>query len=399
ALGALHVGVDAGLAQNHVGDSGDYAYPPVSTTARENMTSGDARVTLALDRAQSTTTLDLSGTRKTFLYTFDPDDPAYAAGNLFGGTTQYESEGRAQLSLRDVIESASSTLVAGIDLARGSGRIDDGISPASLPFAQTAAYAQETLVTPSGIRTELGLRGERDGAYGGIVAPSLGVRVPLGADLDVRANAATGFRAPDLTELIYPTYSNPNLRPERSKSTDLALDAPGLLGGASLRWFTENGNDLIAINPSYDYTAPTSGANPYLINVARYSIAGFVGSIRTRPFHGFTSSLALTDTYRALDLTSIATRLARRPVLSTDLTLEYGSRYGVLDGLGLVAHGVLSHETANTEFARVDAYVRLRMAPAALLSLRVYNLGDERYADVSGFPMPGRTFALELSTR
>src|SRR5581483_8782204 len=170
----------------------------------------DARVTLALDRAQSTTTLDLSGTRKTFLYTFDPDDPAYAAGNLFGGTTQYESEGRAQLSLRDVIESASSTLVAGIDLARGSGRIDDGISPASLPFAQTAAYAQETLVTPSGIRTELGLRGERDGAYGGIVAPSLGVRVPLGADLDVRANAATGFRAPDLTELIYPTYSNPN---------------------------------------------------------------------------------------------------------------------------------------------------------------------------------------------
>ncbi len=397
--GALRIGVDAGLAENHVGDPGDFAFPPLSTTARENMTAGDGRVTLALDRAQSTTTLDLSGTSRTFLYTFSPDDPAYAAGNIFGGTTQVETEGRVQASLRDVIESRTSTLVAGIDLAHGAGRVDDGLHPASLPFAQTAAYAQETLVAPDGIRTELGLRGERDGAYGGIVAPSLGVRIPLGAALDLRANAATGFRAPDLTELIYPTYSNPNLRPERSKSTDVALDAPALLGGASLRWFSENGNDLIAINSNYDYGAATSPANPYLINVARYAIAGFVGSIRTQAFHGISSSLSLTDTYRALDLTSLAARLARRPVLAGDLTLEYGSPRGLLDGAGFLAHAVGPHDTPDTEFTRVDAYVRLRAAPSALVSLRVFNLGNERYADVSGFPMPGRTFALELSTR
>jgi len=397
--GALRVGVDAGLAQNHVGDPGDYAFPPLSTTARENMTAGDARVSLALDRAQSSTTLDLSGTSRTFLYTFSPDDPAYAAGNLFGGTTQVEREGRVQASLRDVVESAGSTLVAGIDLARGVGRVDDGLTPVSLPFAQTAVYVQETLVAPSGIRTELGVRGERDGAYGGIVAPSLGVRVPLGAALDLRANAATGFRAPDVTELAYPVYSNPNLRPERSKSTDVALDAPRFLGGASLRWFTENGNDLIAINPAYDYAAPTSAANPYLINVARYAIAGFVGSVRTRSYHGLTSSVALTDTYRALDLTSVAARLARRPVLAADLTLEYGAPRGLLDAAGFLAHAVGPHDTPDTEFTRVDAYVRLRAAPGALVSLRVFNLGNERYADVSGFPMPGRTFALELSTR
>jgi hypothetical protein len=32
--------------------------------------------------------------------------------------------------------------------------------------------------------------------------------------------------------------------------------------------------------------------------------------------------------------------------------------------------------------------------------LRGFNLGDERYAEISGgYPMPGRWFALELSSR
>ena len=34
-----------------------------------------------------------------------------------------------------------------------------------------------------------------------------------------------------------------------------------------------------------------------------------------------------------------------------------------------------------------------------LVTLRGYNLGDERYAEIGGYAMPGRSFALELSTR
>jgi vitamin B12 transporter len=398
-IGSLRIDGSAGLRDDHLGAPGDFAFPPVSRTARENTTTGDARARLGIDRAHSSTTLELSGTTLTSTYSFDPNDPAVAAFNLFGGTTQITREGRVQASLRDVVRSETSTLVAGIDLARGVGRVDDGLAPATLGFAQTAAYAQESFTVAGGTRFDLGLRGERDGGYGGIVAPSLGARVPLGGGFQVRANYATGFRTPDITDLAFPTFSNPNLRPERSHGGDLSLDAP-LLGGASLRWFVENGNDLIATNPNYDFSSPTSGTNPFLINVARFSIAGFVGTIRSRPFHGFTSSLALTDTYRALDLTGTAMRLARRPVLAGDLTLEYANaRPGALDAAGFLAHLVGPHDTPDTEYTRVDAYVRFRAAPAALVSLRIVNLGDARYADVSGFPMPGRSFALELSTR
>ncbi len=399
-LGALRVGLDAGLAQNHLGVPGDAAFPPLSPTARENTTAGDGRLRLALDRARSSASLELSGTTRTALYRFAPDDPAVAAGNLFGGTTQISREGRLQASLRDVVENAHGSLVAGLDLARGVGRVDDGLTPASLAFAQSALYAQQTFAAPGGARTYVGLRSERDGGFGGTLAPSLGTRLPLGAGLALRANYATGFRAPDLDELVYPVFSNPALRPERSRGGDLALDAPGLLGGASLRWFTQSGRDLISPNPAYDFTAPTSPANPYLINVARYAIAGFVGTLRTRPYHSFRSALALTDTYRALDLTAAATRLPRRPVLASDLSLEYaGPAAGLLESAGILAHAVGPHDTRDTEYARVDAYLRLRATRDALLSLRAFNLGNERYADVSGYPQPGRWFGLELSTR
>jgi vitamin B12 transporter len=398
-LGVLGIAFDAGLRSEHLGAPGDAAFPPLATTARENTTTGDARLRLSLDRARSTTTLELSGTTLSSVYTFSDTDPAFVAFNLFGGTTQLSTEGRAQLSLRDVVRSDGSTLVAGIDLAHGAGRVDDGITPSSLGFAQTAAYAQESLTAHDGARLDLGLRAERDGAYGGIFAPSIGVRIPLGG-LALRANAATGFRAPDVTDLIYPTYSNPNLRPERTRGGDLALDAPGLLGGASLRWFSQNGNDLISPNANYDYGAPTSPSNPYLINVSKFSIAGFVASIRTSSFHGISSSVALTDTYRALDLTGVAMRLPRRPVIGANVTLEYANaRPGFFDSAGMLAYAVGPHDTPDTEFTRVDGYLRFRAARNTLVSFRAFNLGNERYADVSGYPMPGRTFGVELSTR
>ena len=397
-LGAFRTGFDAGAQSTHLGLPGDAAFPPLSITNRQNDAALDVRARIARDRSDGSTSFEISATRRTVLYTFDANDPAALAFNLFGGTTQVSTEGRVQASLREVREDAHGTTVAGIDLAHGAARVDDGIAPAVLPFAQTALYAQRTIVTGGGARFSAGLRAERDGASGGILAPSLGAKLPLGA-LVLRANAATGFRAPDITELAYPGFSNPALRPERSRGGDIAVDAPGVLGGATLRWFRQNGNDLVAINPGFDFSSPSGSANPFLINVSRYAIAGFVGSLRTRAFHGFTTSLSLTDTYEALDLTGAARRLARRPVLVADTALEYAVPGGMLASAGILVHAAGPHDTRDTEFVTVDAYARLRVGAGALLSLRARNLGNERYADVSGYPMPGRWLGLELSTR
>jgi outer membrane receptor protein involved in Fe transport len=50
-------------------------------------------------------------------------------------------------------------------------------------------------------------------------------------------------------------------------------------------------------------------------------------------------------------------------------------------------------------YSDLTAYASFRLAPKMLLTLRGYNLGNERYAEVSGYPMPGRTFAVELTAK
>ena len=50
-------------------------------------------------------------------------------------------------------------------------------------------------------------------------------------------------------------------------------------------------------------------------------------------------------------------------------------------------------------YTDADAYLRYRIAKGAILSLRLQNAGDERYAPIYGYPAPGRTFFVELATR
>jgi len=77
-----------------------------------------------------------------------------------------------------------------------------------------------------------------------------------------------------------------------------------------------------------------------------------------------------------------------------------GAQNARLAGLGVVAHTEGLRDPAGAfTYTRIDAYARLRLAPHALLSLRGNNLGNERYAVIAGYPLPGRAFFLDLSTR
>jgi outer membrane cobalamin receptor len=47
----------------------------------------------------------------------------------------------------------------------------------------------------------------------------------------------------------------------------------------------------------------------------------------------------------------------------------------------------------------VDVFVRGRLTRDTVLSVRAQNIGNERYQPILGYPAPGRTVELELSTR
>ena len=358
----------------------------LTPNARQHTSFDDASLAVTRAGAQSSLSLTLAGSRQALVYA-DPDN---------GGESD-TYDGRGQLSLRDVVTSTRDTVVAGMDVSRESALLSLGPSgpPPNLTasLAQSAAYGQLTHAFGTRWTVTGGLRGENDAPFGSILAPSLGTSVRVG-DVKLAGNVGEAFRVPTIVDLYYPGFSNPNLQPEKSLDTDLTVATDHLLGGASLGWFSRAANDLIVLDSNF---VPQNRQHAH--------IDGLMATIRTKPMHGVVTSLSITDLYRAQDTSAGAdnARLPFSPTLQSILTLERpigASPWGFgIDARIIGPHVESATPAATGGYTAVDAFVRVRAARTGVVSLRVNDLGDERYAPIVGYPVPGRTFTLEYATR
>ncbi len=403
-VGTFDVTLRAGLTSDHVGAPGAFGFE--SPSSRETDVNGNASVSAVHKTAQSETTVQFGGTRQQITFACDPSaDP-----NCFQNVPSLDTENRLDFSARNDVSGSNERLLYGVDLARGAVRSDAG-GPISVDaLAQAAAYAQEKSLTKWG-GFYYGLRAERDGSLGGEFSPSAGVLVRFSNEATVKANVATAFRAPNASELYFPGYGNPSLSAERAKVADLTIDDSRLLGGASIAWFANRTNDLIVPTPvkAGSTCAPDPSSFVYEpCNIARASIQGLTLDIRTQPSNGFTASLNVTDLYRAENIDT-QTRLPNQAVIGANLRLDYTARSNaLLDSWGVWLRAAGARGFVDPEqppfyqpaaYTTVDAYARLRIGRDLRLNLRGYNLGNERYAAVSGFPMPGRSFQVEVSSK
>jgi vitamin B12 transporter len=378
--------VDAALGDDAVtiGVPGNLAF--LTPHAVQNTAQQDAHVTLTRHGARSAVSLSFAGARQQLAYN-DPDNG--------GETDTYDARG--QISLREVMAGERNSLVTGIDVSRESALLYLGPSSvppiASAALSQSAAYAQYRSTLVDGVVATLGLRGEHDAPQGSVIVPSLGTLIRFGP-ARLAVNYAGTFRVPTIDELYFPGFANPSLVPERSKNFDAGLRMPLRTISISLDWFNRQAVNLIALDQNF---IPQ--------NIARASLAGFVLSAHTAPLAGIVASAGITDMYRALNETlgQPITRLDFEPVMTTILGLEKtfgpgGFAFGVnaqVRGPHGEEGGTIVRDGATT----VDAYVRGRVAPTAIVTLRARNLGNERYAPILGYPAAGRTFELELSTK
>jgi vitamin B12 transporter len=402
-LGSIDAAFRAGIASDGVGVN--FGYNPFGTPAfarlsRDADLNEDADLTLSHKSAQAQATLQFGATRQDLVYHCN-DGPNFCYPTT---SSSYDTEGRVDLGLRNAVTGADEDIQYGIDLSRGVVRSDAGLSPgAGVPavsydaLAQSAAYVQQRYTQRWG-QWYAGLRGERDGSLGGEFSPSAGLTVRLSNEASFKVNAASAFRAPNASELYYPGFGDPALRPERAKVADATIVDTSVLGGASLGWFTNWTNQLITLNP-------TTFA---LQQVQRAQMQGFTFDVKTLPYNGFVASFNATDLYRAQNMDA-NTRLPARPVMLANLGLEFrGAASSELDSWGVTVR--MAGQRGNVDptqplyyqpaaFASTDAYLRLRAGGGAFVTLRGYNLGNERYAEINGYPMPGRSYALEVSTK
>jgi vitamin B12 transporter len=376
--------VDASLGNDAVklGVPGNLSF--LTPLALQATAQGDGHISVTRHTPNSALSLSFSGANARLDY----DDPQNGGEN-----DTYDS--RTQVSLRDVIANPSGSLVTGIDLSRESVLLNLGtfaVPPASSAAQSSSAiYAQYRDSISNSVILTAGLRGEHDAPQASVLEPAFGTSVQLGSTR-FSANYAGTFRVPTLDELYYPGFSNPSLVPERSKNLDATFNAPLGGAGASLGWFDREATNLIALNASF---VPE--------NIAQASLAGFVFSAHTAPFHDLVAKVGITDMYRAQNLTlgQPAVRLDFEPVTTTTLGLERGFSGNVV-AFGADAQIQSPHNESGVlrgGQTTVNAYVRGRFAQNVIASIRVYNLGDERYAPILGYPAPGRTVEFELSTR
>lgn len=400
-LGVIEATLSADASNESIGVPGSFNF--FSPTSHQNTLVRDARLELSQTRANSTLSLQLGESTQSIAYTCNTPIDVNCPNSFATTPTPYAdllNDLRTMASLRDVVGSGSERMLFGIDLTRGFARIDDGTDPYSInSYAQTAAYAQSQWSARNGDEFYIGMRGERDGAQGGEFTPSIGGKYHLSRSAYLRANAATAFDAPSAELLYYPGFSNPNLAAERLRVGDVTLVAPRLGGGFTFGWFATAGTNLIVANPP----------NYIPDNVGHALVEGFTLGVKSRRTHGFQTSLDITDLYRAEDLDTLTRLSGRGPVLQTRLGFMYRpAATKSFDGFGISAttegsqgayDPTLPAFAQSLGYTRVDAYLGYRIGRHAALTLRGYDLGNERYAQFSGYPLPGRSFTLEIRTR
>ncbi|MBF6042025.1 TonB-dependent receptor [Pseudomonas sp. P154a] len=181
-----------------------------------------------------------------------------------------------------------------------------------------AAFVQHHYRADS-FSTELGLRHDENQQFGGQNSWSGTLTVPVNPDNDVLLTYSEGFRAPTFNDLYYPDFSNPDLKPETSKSYELQWRSQ----------LTENSRLEASLYRTDLEDAIIFGSNSRPENVASARINGFEAALKQELF-GWQSNLgvAIIDP-RDRDTGHTLARRARR-TLSLDLDRQF-------DRLGLGA--------------------------------------------------------------
>lgn len=229
------------------------------------------------------------------------------------------------------------------------------------------------------------LRRDNNEQFGRHSTGNLGWGYALTERLRAIASYGTAFKAPTFNDLYYPGFSNPNLRPEESKTTEFGLKANNTTSRWAVQAFRTDVDHLIALDSSY---IPQ--------NVNRATIKGIEGeaavSLNAWKIAG---GLTFLDP-RNEDTGKVLQRRSRRSA-----KLDLDRRFGHNEiGVSVIAQGPRFDDAANS--TRVGGYSILNLRAQRILSkdwqlrARVENILDKEYQTVQSYNSPRRSFYLTL---
>lgn len=233
---------------------------------------------------------------------------------------------------------------------------------------------------------QLSLRRDRNSQYGGQTTGSAGYGFKLTEALRVNASLGTAFVAPSFNYLYYPYLSNPDLKPERSRSGELGVTWTVAAGHeATLRYYQTRVRDYIANDGNY---VPQ--------NIQKAKITGW--SLGYQALLGGWTVQTKADFLdpRNETLDKQLQHRARR-----QLTLDANHRVGSWTlGASLLTAAHRFDNAANTQrlggYTTADLYATYALARDWTLQARLNNLANKDYETAYGYNQPGREVYVTL---
>jgi vitamin B12 transporter len=263
------------------------------------------------------------------------------------------------------------------------------------------------------LKALLGIRNDNPSLFASRTSPQ--VRLAWRAQATgtrLRAGWSTGFRVPTLSDLYFPSFGNPDLKPEKANSLEAGVDQElGFLGGLhlgnaalSVVVFDLELTDMIAYNEKTWRTENIAKGRYRGVEVEFTSLLGARGMVRAnytfqkaegtkfgeekrfprRPentFNLFVAFSPLKELEFSTEYSNVGDQLvALSFVTDAGEAVSAGDR---LSGYGIVNLGASYRLPAAAGYLEGSSvYVRLR------------NVLDERYEEIKGYPAPGRSLIL-----
>ena len=308
-------------------------------------------------------------------------------GNSFANS--YDTT-RDSASLQgDFTLAAGHVLTTGFDWLRDRADVIDPWAPFNKERGNRAVFAQYQAKFDAQ-DLQLSLRRDDNDQFGGHTTGGIAWGMGFGNGWRVTASHATAFKAPSFNELYYPGFSNPLLRPESSRSSELGLGQRGDGWHWQLNAYQTTVDDLIA----YDSTI----FKPNNIDRARIRGVELTGDIRLGEWdlHAQVSSLNARNLSTGFNY---GKRLPRRPSNSArlDLDRQFGA-WGF--GISGIAEAARWDDAGNSlrvgGYGTADARVSWRFASDWTLQANLVNAFDRTYETSAYYLQPGREVALSL---
>lgn len=278
-------------------------------------------------------------------------------------------------------------LVAGAESERAgitSGSLGNRADTFNAAYSELTALAGDSAIS-------LSLRYD-DNTNGGVVSPGIGVSLPLGGNVTLRARTGRSFRRPTYTERYYLSPSNigdPDLRPELSTTLESGIDVAFGRMNARLTGYRLSADDVI------DWVRESSDAPWIAVNHGNIVTTGMEMSL----------SVPAGEWRLQLDASRLKQRVTARRGIESKYALNPAevsagaALYGpAVAGIRLAVIGRYERLTVTGSRFPVDVRGSRQMGDIEI-SASVKNIGDAHYEELPGLPAPGRWFTTALEYR